>query len=75
MKFFKKEMTLSADLFSNLRLQKMWLDKCLKSPNSEDPLTSDMLNGPKHCWNLNDNNFTIFIDPCEGISAPKSLSD
>ena len=31
--------------FSNYRLQKTWLDKCLKSPVSEDPSTSDMVNG------------------------------
>ena len=48
---------------------KMWLDKCLKSPVSEDPLTSNMLNVPKHCLNLNDSTFTIFIGPCEGNSA------
>ena len=33
----------------NYRLQKMWLDKCLKSLVLEDPSTSDMVNGPKHC--------------------------
>ena len=48
---------------------KMWLDKCLKSPVSEDPLTSNMLNVPKHCLNLNDSTFTIFFGPCEGNSA------
>ena len=48
---------------------KMWLDKCLKSPVSEDPLTSNMLNVPKHCLNLNGSTFTIFIGPCEGNSA------
>ena len=35
--------------FQKYGLQKMWLDKCLKSPVSEDPLTSNMVNGPKHC--------------------------
>ena len=28
----------------------MWLDKCLKSPVSEDPSKSNMVNGPKYCW-------------------------
>ena len=42
------------------------LDKCQKSPTSENPSTSDMVNGPKHAWNLNDSTFTIFIDPYEG---------
>ena len=56
-------------------LQKAWLDKCLKSPFSEDSLTSNMVNGPKHCWSLNNSTFTIFIDPCESYSVWKSLSD
>ena len=28
-------------------LGKTWLDKCLKSPISKDPSTSNMVNGPK----------------------------
>ena len=40
-----------------------------------DPLTSNMVNGPKHCWNLNQSNFTIFIDLCEGNQGWKSLSE
>ena len=71
---FKKEMTLRADVFLNLRTPKNMLDKSLKSPFSEDPLTNDMVNGPKHCWNLNDSTFTVFIDPFEGNSGRKSLS-
>ena len=42
-------------------IRKTWLDKCLKSPVWEDPSTSNMENGPNHCWNLNDSTFTIFI--------------
>ena len=41
------------------------LDKCLKGPVSEDPSTSNMVNGPKHCSKLNGSTFTIFIDPFE----------
>ena len=26
----------------------MWLDQCLKRPVSEDPLKSNMVNGPKY---------------------------
>ena len=33
-------------------LQKTWLEKCLKSPVSEDPLTRYMVNGLKNSWNL-----------------------
>ena len=35
---------------------------CLKSPFSENPLTANMVNGPKHCCNLNDSPITIFCD-------------
>ena len=44
------------------RLRNTLLNKCLKSLVSEDPSTSDMGNGQKHCWNLKDSTFTIFID-------------
>ena len=47
------------------RVQKMWLDKCLKSSVPDDPLTSNMGNGPRHCSKLNNRLFTVFIDPCE----------
>ena len=55
-------------------LPKTWLDKRLKSPVSEHPLTSQMVNGPKHCWNLNGSIFTIFIGHCEGKSVGEILS-
>ena len=51
------------------------LEKCLKSPLSEDSLKTDMVNGSKHCRNLNGSTFAIFIDPCEEIQGWKSLSD
>ena len=43
----------------------MWLDKCLKSPVSADPLQGNVVNGPKHIFNLNESPFTIFIAYCE----------
>ena len=61
--------------FSTYGLRKTSLDKCPKSPLSEDPSTSNMVNGLKHYWNLNDRTFTIFIDPSEGNSGWKSLSE
>ena len=60
--------------FSTSGLRKTWLDKCLKKPVSGNPLASNMGNGPKHCWNLNGSNFTIFIGKCEGNSVAKSVS-
>ena len=56
-------------------LRKMWLDKYLKSLVSEVPSTSNMVNGPKHCWNVNDSTSAAFIDFCEGNSGWKSLSE
>ena len=59
--------------FRNYGLQKTWLDQYLKSPASEDPSKSNMKNAPKHCWNLKDSSFTIFIDHWEGNCVKKSL--
>ena len=56
-------------------LWKTWLHKCLKSPIPEEPSITKMVNGPKHCWNLNDSTFTIFIDPGESNSGSKRLSE
>ena len=47
--------------FRNYGLRKAWLVRYLKSPVSEDPLTSNIVNGPKGCWNLHDSTFIIFI--------------
>ena len=60
--------------FLSYGLRKSWLDKYLKSPVSEDPSTSSMVNGSKHCWNVEESTFTIFIGHCEGNSGWKSLS-
>ena len=67
-------MTLTAFVFPKLPTLKSWLDKCLKSPVSEDPSTSNMVNMPKHCRNLHHNTFIIFIDHCQGNWAGKGLS-
>ena len=45
-------MTLTAFVFPKLRTVKTCLDKCLKSPISENPSTSNMINASKHCPNL-----------------------
>ena len=65
----EKKMTLRSH-----RFWKTWLEKCLKSPVSEGPSTSSMVNRPKHGWNLNDSSVTIFSDHCENTSVGKSLS-
>ena len=51
--------------FANDKFRRTWLDKCLNSPVSENPSTSDMVNRPKHCYNLKTSPFTIFLDHCE----------
>ena len=56
-------------------LRKAWLAKCLKSPVSEDPSTSNMVNWPKNYWNFNHSVFTIFIDLCEDNWGWKSHHD
>ena len=47
-------------------LRKPWLDKFLKSAVSEDPWKSNMVDGPKHCCNVNHRTFSIFIDQWVG---------
>ena len=59
-------MSLRAFVFPILRTPKMWLDKSLKSPVSDERSTSNMVNVPKHCRNLHHSNFTIFIGHWEG---------
>ena len=38
-------------------------------------MTSDMVNGPKNWWNVNDTTFTIFLDHCEENQSWKNLPD
>ena len=72
---FQKKLTLIAWMyFLTYGLRKTWLDKFLKSPVSEDPFTSNMVNGAKDCSKLNGSFFTIFIDHSEDNSVCKSLS-
>ena len=49
LKPFEKKMTTLDYLFPNLRDPKMWLDKSLQRPVSQDPWTSNMVNVSKHC--------------------------
>ena len=62
--------------FQNYRLWKKWLDQFLKRPASEDPSTSNMVNGPKHCWNLTAATLSYLLIPSKKIKLEKdSLSD
>ena len=42
-------MTLTDFVFPKLRTPKVWSDKWLKSSVTGDPLTSNIVNVPKHC--------------------------
>ena len=74
LEIFQNKMTLTAFVFPKVHTLKRWLDNCLKSPLSEDPSTSNMVNVPRHCWNLHHSNFVTFIDLCQGNWVGKSLS-
>ena len=71
---FEKKMTLIAFVFPRLRTPKTWLGKYLTSLISEDPSTSNIVNVPKHCWNVHQCTFIIFIDHCQVNWVGKSLS-
>ena len=62
--------------FRKCRLQRKWLDKCLKSRVSEDPETENMANRSKHGSNLNDSTFAKFINIVKLVALEKvSFSD
>ena len=73
--YFEEKNTLTAYVFSKLQALKTWLDKCLKSPVSEDPLTINMVNVPKHCWNLHHSTLIIFILHWQLNCNRENLSD
>ena len=54
-------MTLRDFLFPKLRIAYTWSDKCLKSTVTENPSTSNMVNVPKHCSNLNYSFFILLL--------------
>ena len=59
--------------FRNYGLPKTWLDQCVKSPVSQDPSKSNMVNASKFCSNFKDTSFTIFLDHWEVNCPTKSL--
>ena len=59
--------------FENYELPKTWLDQCLNTPFSKDLSKRNMVNTPKHCSNLKNGTFTIFIDHWEVNCPTKSL--
>ena len=62
--------------FRNCGLSKTWLDQCLKSPVSEDPTKSNMVNKPKHCSNLKGTALPYLLITGRSIALQKvSVSD
>ena len=59
--------------FRKYRLQKKWLDKCLKGRDPGDSSKNNMANGSKLCWNSNGSTFKIFINHFKGSLIGKSL--
>ena len=57
--------------FGKYGLPKTWLDQCLKSPVSEYPYKSNILNAPKHCSNFKNSPFTILIITGKSIVLQK----
>ena len=60
-KILEYRLTLIDFVLSKLRIPKTQSDKRLKSPVSDDPSTSNMVNVPKHCSNLDHINCIVFI--------------
>ena len=59
--------------FRNYGLPKTWLDQSLKSNASEHASETNKVNASKHCSNLKDSYFTLFINHWEGNCLTKSL--
>ena len=68
-KQFQKKMTVIADVFRKLKTPETWLNKCLKSPVSEDHGKGDqtMLKSEWHQL------YIIFLSLCRQVSWKKSL--
>ena len=71
--FEKRKMALTAFVVQILRTLKTWLGKCLKSPISEEPPRTNVVNVPKHCWNLHHSIFIRFTDYCRVMWVGKNL--
>ena len=70
---FQKKMTLIADVFPILPSPKKVIRKISGKSNSECPSTNNMGNIHKHCCNVDDGTFPIFIDHFKYNSVGKSL--
>ena len=74
LRILRKKMMLIDSVISKLRTAKTYSDKCLKRPGWEIPLKNNMVNVQKHCWNLHNNTFILFIGHLQVTGVRKSLS-
>ena len=72
-KYFEKKVTLIAGVIPKSQTVEAVVNKCLKSPVSEHPVTVNMLMGPKHMWNLHDSTVIIIFHPYEPKLLGKCL--
>ena len=73
-KYFEKKDDLHRFCISEITGSENVLRFCVKSAVSEDSSTSNMVNLPKHCWNLRHSTFVKYIDHCQVNWVGKSLS-
>ena len=66
-------MTFIAELFPKLRTPKNVVRYMSKKSRLKYPLTGNMVNGFKHCCDVNHGTVTIFSDHFEGNRVGKSL--
>ena len=66
-------MTLIADFFSKLRTSENVVRYMSKKSCFKGPLTGNMVNVFKHCYDLDNSTATIFTDHFEGNYVEKSL--
>ena len=70
---FVKKTLLIDFVILKLPTLKTYSDKCLKSPVRDNPFKTNMVNVDKHCGNLHQRIFFIFIDQCKVNWVGKSL--
>ena len=73
LKYFEKKDDPHRFLFPKIRTPKTWSHKRLKSIFSDDPLTNNMVNVAKHCWNQHQCTFVLLIDHWKVNWVGKSL--
>ena len=57
--------------YRNYGFPKTWLHQCLKSPVSEDPTKTNMVNAPKHSSNLKDTSLPYLLITGKSIVLQK----